>query len=58
MQGDSLFKDYCVYSRDLGTAFKVPLPVKKKKKKNPQLLESLCAFSLSSLSLCSHIFYM
>lgn len=28
MQGDSLFKDYCVYRGDLGTAFKVSLPAK------------------------------
>lgn len=48
MQGDSLFKDYCVYCRDLGIAFKVSLPAK------TSLLEPLHTFSLSSLAVFAH----
>lgn len=48
MQGDSLFKDYGVYCRDLGIAFKVSLPAK------TSLLEPLHTFSLSPLADFAH----
>lgn len=52
MQGDSLFKDYRVYCRDLGTALKVSLPAK------TSLLEPPHTFSLSppvDFAHCCHV---
>lgn len=47
-QGESLFKDYSLYCRDLGIVLKVSLPAK------TSLLEPLNTFSLSSTAIFAH----